>query len=137
MLSRQDKKQLVYFFSAIIWGTLIFYLSSLPNLDSGFPFFYDLILRKLAHIFVFFVLTYLVAKSLNNARRLHLWFIIIAIVYYSFIDEIHQANIITRHGNYLDILIDSVGIFLGILLLSNLDLFFAKYGGLVITNLFS
>ena len=116
MLSRQDKKQLVYFFSAIIWGTLIFYLSSLPNLDSGFPFFYDLILRKLAHIFVFFVLTYLVAKSLNNARRLHLWFIITAIVYYSFIDEIHQANIITRHGNYLDILIDSVGIFLGILL---------------------
>ena len=116
MLSRQDKKQLVYFFSAIIWGTLIFYLSSLPNLDSGFPFFYDFILRKLAHIFVFFVLTYLVAKSLNNARRLHLWFIITAIVYYSFIDEIHQANIITRHGNYLDILIDSVGIFLGILL---------------------
>ena len=116
MLSRQDKKQLVYFFSAIIWGTLIFYLSSLPNLDSGFPFFYDLILRKLAHIFVFFVLTYLVAKSLNNAKRLHLWFIIIAIIYYSFIDEIHQANIITRHGNYLDILIDSVGIFLGILL---------------------
>ncbi len=116
MLSRQDKKQLVYFFSAIIWGTLIFYLSSLPNLDSGFPFFYDLILRKLAHIFVFFVLTYLVAKSLNNAKRLHLWFIIIAIIYYSFIDEIHQANIITRHGNYLDILIDSVGVFLGILL---------------------
>ncbi len=116
MLSRQDKKQLVYFFSAIIWGTLIFYLSSLPNLDSGFPFFYDFILRKLAHIFVFFVLTYLVAKSLNNAKRLHLWFIIIAIIYYSFIDEIHQANIITRHGNYLDILIDSVGIFLGILL---------------------
>ena len=116
MLSRQDKKQLVYFFSAIIWGTLIFYLSSLPNLDSGFPFFYDFILRKLAHIFVFFVLTYLVAKSLNNAKRLHLWFIIIAIIYYSFIDEIHQANIITRHGNYLDILIDSVGVFLGILL---------------------
>ena len=116
MFSKQEKKQLGYFFLAIIWGALIFYLSSLPNLSILSSFFYDLILRKLAHIFVFFVLTYLVAKSLNTTKRLHLWFIITAIVYYSFIDEIHQANIITRHGNYLDILIDSVGIFLGILL---------------------
>ena len=116
MLSKQDKKQLGYFFLAVIWGALIFYLSSLPNLDSGFPFFYDLILRKLAHIFVFFVLTYLVAQSINSTKKLHLSFVIIAIVYYAFIDEIHQANIITRQGNYLDILIDSVGIFWGILL---------------------
>ncbi len=116
MLSKKERKQLVYLGLSFIWGSLIFYLSSLSDLNSGFSFFYDFILRKLAHIFVFFVLTYLVAKSLDTIKRLHLWFIIIAVIYYAFIDEMHQADIDTRNGNYVDILIDSIGIFFGILL---------------------
>ncbi len=116
MISKDNKKQLIYLILAILWGYLIFYLSSIPNLASGFSFYYDFILRKIAHIFVFFVLTYLVSKAINSTQKLHLSFVIITVIYYAFIDEIHQANIITRQGNYTDILIDSLGVFLGILL---------------------
>ena len=41
MISKDNKKQLIYLILAILWGYLIFYLSSIPNLASGFSFYYD------------------------------------------------------------------------------------------------
>jgi len=113
------KKQIIYLILSAIWGIFIFYLSSIPDLSSGLPTSYDLILRKFAHVFVFFVLTYLVANALNSTKKLYLSFIIFAIIYYAFLDEYHQATIINRSGNYIDILIDSIGIFLGVLVFKN------------------
>lgn len=118
-MNKKIKKQIIYLILAAIWGIFIFYLSSIPNLNSGLPTFYDFVLRKLAHIFVFFVLTYLTANALNSTKRLHLSFIILAIVYYAFLDEFHQTTVINRSGNYIDILIDSIGIFLGIAFFKN------------------
>jgi len=115
-MKKVDKKQLSYLILSVLWGSFIFYLSSIPNLSTGFPVFFDLFIRKLLHIFVFFVLAYLVSETIHKTRKLHLSFIILSTIYYAFMDEIHQATVDTRDGNYVDILVDSIGIFLGILL---------------------
>jgi len=68
MLNNQDhnKIRFLYLLATIICGVIIFYLSSIPNLVSGLPGWQDFILRKLAHVAVFFMFTFLLAKSFNS-----------------------------------------------------------------------
>ncbi len=113
-LSAKQKQQLFFLLLAALWGALIFYLSSIPDLKSDFPNVYDFILRKLAHMFVFFVLTYFVASSFDSHRPCYLFLAIVASVTYAMIDELHQAFVPTRDGNPRDIFVDSLGVYLGI-----------------------
>jgi len=110
----EHKEQLFFLLLAALWGCLIFYLSSIPDLSSGLPSMYDFILRKMAHVSVFMILTYFLAGSLSKNSRPYLFFVIIVAVIYAFIDELHQADVITRHGSPVDIVIDSIGVYLGI-----------------------
>ena len=116
MLNNQDhnKIRLLYLLAAIIWGGIIFYLSSIPSLASGLPSWQDFILRKIAHVAVFFMFTFLLAKSLNSTKRYYLLFVIVAGVFYAFIDELHQLGVAGRTGAPQDILIDTFGVFLAI-----------------------
>lgn len=106
-------RRFFYLLAATIWGAFIFYLSSIPDLTSGLPTMQDLILRKVAHVFVFAVLVYLLAKSLNSVQRHYLLFVIIAGITYALIDEIHQLGVVGRAGQATDILIDTFGVFVG------------------------
>lgn len=114
MLSKQHKKQLIFLLLAALWGYLIYYLSDTPDLASGLPRSYDFVFRKLAHVFVFFVLTYLVAASFDKQDRPYLLFVIVAAIAYSLVDEIHQAFVRGRVASHHDIWIDAVGVYLGI-----------------------
>lgn len=114
MLSSKQKKQLLFLLLAALWGYLIFYLSNTPDLVSGLPYQYDFILRKLAHIFVFFVLTYLIASSLDSQERYYLLFVIVAAIVYALVDEVHQSFIRGRVGSGRDILVDSIGVYFGV-----------------------
>ncbi|MCB9802842.1 VanZ family protein [Candidatus Nomurabacteria bacterium] len=111
-----NQRRLLFLLAAAIWGGFIFYLSSVPNLASGLETWQDLILRKLAHVTVFAILTYLVARSLNSTQRHYLLFVVLAIIFYAFTDEFHQMSVIGRSGQATDILIDSLGVFLGVFL---------------------
>ena len=111
---KKEKVQFTYLILAALWGYFIFYLSSIPDLSSGFSGDFDFVFRKAAHIIVFAVLTYLLAKSLDQCKRCYFLFIIIVVVLYAFVDEFHQATVVSRSGNARDILIDSIGIYLGI-----------------------
>lgn len=106
--------RLLYLLATILWAGMIFYLSSIPDLSSGLPTWQDLILRKVAHIFVFFMFAYLLAHSLNSTQRPYLLFVVMAAILYAFIDEAHQLNVVGRQGSPTDILIDSVGVFLAV-----------------------
>ncbi len=108
------QQRFLYLLAATVWGALIFYLSSIPDLASGLPGLQDLILRKLAHIFVFATLVYLLAKSLDSTQRHYLLFVIIVGISYALIDEIHQLGVVGRMGQATDILIDALGVFIGI-----------------------
>lgn len=109
-----------HWLGVIIWAGLIFFLSSIPNLESGLA--NDFILRKLAHMFEYFVLTWLLYSALSNhylqSEKKHpphwqaLLFVLLLAVLYATSDELHQTFVLDRSGNLRDVAIDSVGIVL-------------------------
>jgi VanZ family protein len=92
---------------------VIFALSATPSLASPFEPVYDLILRKLAHVAVYAVLTLLVYGALRQhmARPIHAWLLAILIAtLYASSDEWHQTFVPGREGTVRDVVIDGVGI---------------------------
>lgn len=98
----------------LLWCGLIFYLSSIPGLNSGWGI-WDFILRKIAHMVEFGVLVLLIARALVNT-----WSALapsgavgIAAVFsflYACSDEIHQVFVPRRGPSVKDVAIDTVGI---------------------------
>ena len=116
---------LKHWFWVVLWAGLIFILSSIPRLESGLE--QDFLLRKLAHIFEYFVLTILLYSALSNhyiykkqkhpPHRQALLFVLLLAVFYALSDELHQTFVLGRSGNLRDVAIDSVGILVATLLL--------------------
>ncbi len=95
------------------WCWLIFYLSSIPNLGTGWGV-WDLILRKAAHITEYFILTFLLYRafkgSLNSSFFYLLFWSCVLSFLYAVSDEIHQAFVPTRSPSPNDVFIDIIGI---------------------------
>lgn len=109
-----------------LWAGLIFYLSSVPNLNSGFAAFWDVFLRKLAHSGEFGILFLLVFRALRfgegiSFKKALLWSFAIAI-FYAFSDEFHQYFVAERQAKMKDVLIDGLGIALLFLFLISIYL---------------
>ena len=138
-------KKIISWILVLIWMGIIFYFSSFNGEESteqsrGFiyntlgnivEFFnkditseekeilickYDPIVRKLAHMFVYFILSILVCVSLNNynldIRKIILYSFLICFLY-ACSDEIHQTYVGDRSGKFLDVIIDGIGFSLG------------------------
>jgi len=103
-----------------VWCGVIFWLSGIPNLSTNLGF-WDVILRKIAHITEYFILTLLLYHAFKNTFALKLYFLIFwpaaLSLIYAISDEIHQLFVPTRNGSLEDVLIDSVGICLFLVLL--------------------
>ena len=95
---------------------LIFFLSDQPDLDSGLGTL-DFILRKLAHMTEYALLTALWAWALQPVTRLNLAIAATIAVLYAISDEYHQTFVTGRSGTVTDVLIDSVGVGVAIALL--------------------
>jgi VanZ family protein len=93
----------------IAWAGFIFTLSSIPNLHSGLPDIWDLILRKIGHMAEFGVLARLVYRAWPHRLGAG-----VCSVFYAITDELHQRTVPGRHGSILDVLVDSVGILFAI-----------------------
>jgi hypothetical protein len=88
---------------------LIFFLSAQPDLSTGLGF-WDLVLRKLAHMTAFGLLALLWWRALPGRRR-RAGVIAVAIsLLYAVSDEYHQSFVEGRHASALDVGIDAVGI---------------------------
>ena len=72
--------------------------------------------RKSAHFLIYFVLGLLVLNSFNNDKKYLVYSIIICFLY-SITDEVHQIFVVGRSAEVLDVLIDTTGSSLGVLLL--------------------
>ena len=99
----------------IIWMGLIFLLSHQPNLKSGLVSWLDLILRKIAHVVEYGVLTWLLIRALSSAKekKISKKTLIIAgviAILYAISDEYHQTFILGREGAIRDVMVDGVGI---------------------------
>jgi VanZ family protein len=94
----------------VLWAALIFALSSVSDLGTGLGT-WDLVLRKIAHACEYAVLGALLLRALRN--ELPAFGLGVA---YAVSDEVHQHFVEGRVGAPLDVLIDSVGVTIGVLL---------------------
>jgi VanZ family protein len=93
----------------VAWAAVIFAFSSIPSLGTGLGT-WDLVLRKLAHTTEYAILGALLVRAL---RRPGLAVALGAL--YAVSDEVHQSLVRGRHGAWYDVLIDTVGVTIGVL----------------------
>ncbi len=103
------KKIINLWLPVILWMAFIFFLSSIPDLQSGLEKVYDLILRKIAHLLEYAVLFLLLARPLDKNLKQAL---VIGIIY-ALLDEFHQSFVPGRNMALADVCFDSAGVFLG------------------------
>ncbi len=99
-------------FLVLIWAGFIFWLSSIPNLKTNLEC--DLILRKIAHVFEYFILTFLLYRAFKGSFVTNVFHLFVYPAVFSFFyaasDEFHQSFVQGRSGSIRDIFIDTVGI---------------------------
>lgn len=115
------KSFIKYWLPVIVWAGFIFFLSHQPGLKSDFPFIWDLIFRKIAHIGEYFILNLLLIRALFPynlpKKKILLWAALISLLY-AVSDEFHQSFILERTAAAQDVAIDSFGILLSTLIVS-------------------
>jgi VanZ family protein len=94
----------------VAWAGLIFALSSVPDLGTGLGGG-DFVLRKIAHAAEFAILGFLLVRALD-----HEWASIVLGIGYAISDEIHQHFVSGRVGSPVDVMIDAVGVAVGVFL---------------------
>ena len=93
-------------------AAVIFAFSSVPSLGTGLGT-WDLVLRKLAHLTEYAVLGALLYRALARP-----WLAILVGGLYAVSDEIHQHFVRGRHAAWYDVVIDTVGVTIGVVIWS-------------------
>jgi VanZ family protein len=107
--TRRDSLRLRAWAPVVLWAAVIFLFSSIPSLSSGLGA-WDLVLRKLAHLTEYAILGALLVRALARSG--------LAILLgglYAVSDEVHQHFVRGRHGAWYDVLLDTVGVAIGVL----------------------
>lgn len=113
------KIALIYYLPLILWMALIFILSNQPKIVRFEDKVIDFITGKIAHIIEYALLYILWFRAINNeltgkSWKMPLFFTVI----YAISDEIHQTFVPTREGKLRDVVIDTVGAFIGLWILN-------------------
>jgi VanZ family protein len=98
----------------VVWAAVIFTFSSIPSLGTGLGV-WDTLLRKAGHMTEFAILGALLLRALG--RELPAF---VAGVAYAVTDEVHQHFVEGRHASALDVVLDGVGVAVGILIFRRL-----------------
>ena len=109
-----------------VWLAIIWFLSDQSSINIGLTNYSDLIIKKSGHIFVYTILGLLLTKAFIGFRywsipkeRINLVGLILLIfvtgLIFAALDELHQLTVLGRHGNPVDVFIDSLGIIAGII----------------------
>ncbi|OGS20815.1 MAG: hypothetical protein A3J83_07825 [Elusimicrobia bacterium RIFOXYA2_FULL_40_6] len=99
----------------LLWCWLIFFLSSIPNLRVEAFGFWDLVFRKCAHITEYGILAFFFFRAFRG--RLYFWPGFLSFVYAS-TDELHQLFVPTRGPSLVDILVDTSGAVIMLVIIS-------------------
>lgn len=106
-------KFLKFWLPVLIWAGVIFVFSSIPDLRTELK--QDFILRKIAHILEFAILTFLLLRAFQpetDQPKKVVGLALIFALFYALIDEYHQTLVLGRQGSLKDVGIDSIGILL-------------------------
>ena len=93
----------------VLWAAVIFAFSSVPSLGTGLGT-WDLVLRKLAHLTEYAVLGALLVRVLVRPELA-----ILVGSLYAVTDEIHQHFVRGRHAAWYDVVVDTIGVTIGVL----------------------
>ena len=119
MSNLKTKNIITLWFPVLFWCAIIYYLSSVPSLKSDLPNQWDFIMRKIAHITEYAILTFLFfrASSKNLNYRKAISYSALFSITYALTDEYHQLFVFGRGGNLGDVFIDGIGVFLAVFLI--------------------
>lgn len=107
------KKEAIYKILFFVWLIFIFFLSSLEETrPAGIPDNFQFILRKIFHVFEFFILNLFLLKGFSKNKKDDILFTLISVLF-AISDEVHQFFILNRVASIFDVLIDTIGILLG------------------------
>lgn len=134
--SRKGGVVFLSWLSVFLWMGLIFYMSARPGDDSVqmsssflslfeafFPFMDEdalhYMVRKFAHLAEYMILVILLVNALRqhiSQKMVKYRLAGLLSLAYAVSDEVHQSFVPGRNGSILDVLIDGLGIMLGLLL---------------------
>lgn len=106
-----------YWGPVLAWAGLIVYLSHVPSLATGAPGVWDLVVRKIGHVGEYSVLTFLLSRAFRAhgwAERPGLACSAALALGFAVSDEVHQSFVPGREGAVRDVLIDAVGVGVGL-----------------------
>jgi len=111
---KKTKTLFSYYLPVLLWCAVIYFLSSIPSLKSGFPDTMDLVLRKAAHITEFATLFFITFRALRTkfGKKKAAFLSVLFSIVFALADEYHQTFVFGRNGSLRDAFIDSIGIFL-------------------------
>lgn len=114
ILSDVSKKLFNYckaYFPVLLWAGLIFTFSAQSSLPGFDVVFYDFIFKKLAHMFVYAVLFFLLFRAVNAENPgVKNWKVpILLTLMYACLDEFHQVFTPNRRPSPIDIGYDMLG----------------------------
>ena len=98
---------------------MVFWFSSQPDLPSNGIDYLDFFIKKSAHFSEYLILTILWYRALGKKNPSLAILISLA---YAFSDEIHQLFVPGRGGNLRDVLIDGLGVFASVVIITKLQI---------------
>lgn len=111
-------KKIYPWLPAIFWMMMIFFLSSRPSVSIAQDQVLNFLFFKGLHLLEYGMLFILVYR----ATKKKMLFSLVLTIVYAISDEIHQLFVPTREGRIRDVVIDSIGAFLGCLIVKRKNL---------------
>ncbi|MEK7543357.1 MAG: VanZ family protein [Patescibacteria group bacterium] len=112
-----------YWFPAIVWMAVIFFLSSRSSVQVAQEPLINFLFFKTLHVIEYSILFFLYVRALRSSFRFGTSVTVFVMAFvltilYAGTDEIHQLYVPTREGKFRDVIIDAIGaggvwIFLG------------------------
>lgn len=119
-----EKKKTPFFrlwLPVVFWAGLIFIGSSLPAVKTGADYWPDFLIKKVFHLFEYFILYLLTWRAFKNYFSKQVFIVaFLFIVLYAASDEFHQSFVPGREAKVRDVIIDAAGGFLGLWFLKSL-----------------
>lgn len=117
------KKLLLFWLPPILWALLIFTFSSLATVKTSEIYWQDFVVKKLAHLTEYAVLSFLIYRGLASSgfsKEESGFYAILLSVFYAFTDEFHQSFTRGREPTMRDIGFDGLGASLAVFLVFKL-----------------
>ncbi len=118
-MSPNLKRILRFWLPPVIWGVLIFSVSSTSVPQVSTVYAVDFTAHKLAHIIEYAILGILIYRALKEekiGKKEAVIYAIIIAAFYGFTDEFHQSFTPHRTTRLRDVIIDTIGATTGILI---------------------